>query len=126
MRRINQALNTAGIAITAAVGTMWMAVAFAALTFVSLPGVIAQHNLVDIVQWVAQTFLQLVLLSVIMVGQNAQGVTTERMIRDTHGMTIEELQDLRAIAQSLHVAVTGDEHPGLHRAEDAQHKHVLG
>ena len=111
MRRINAALDAAGARITSAVGTMWMAVGFCALALVSLPAAIASRSALVLVAWVAQTFLQLVLLPIIMVGQNAQGLTTERMIRDTHGMTIEELQDLRAIAQSLHVAVTGEEHP---------------
>jgi hypothetical protein len=58
------------VLITRVVGTMWVAYAFAALTLVSLPVVIASHDPVLIVGWVAQTFLQLVLLPVIMVGQN--------------------------------------------------------
>ena len=43
---------------------------FAALAFVSLPSAIATHNADALVSWISQTFLQLVLLSVIIVGQN--------------------------------------------------------
>lgn len=58
--------------ITNSVGSMWCAYAFAALALVSLPGALASHNAVVIVAWVAQTFLQLVLLPIIIVGQAVQ------------------------------------------------------
>jgi hypothetical protein len=44
---------------------------FAALALISLPASIS-GGLASTIQWVAQTFLQLVLLSVIMVGQKVQ------------------------------------------------------
>jgi hypothetical protein len=56
--------------VTRTVGTMWMAYAFALLTLVSLPAALASRNTIIIVSWIAQTFLQLVLLPVIIVGQN--------------------------------------------------------
>lgn len=56
--------------ITNGVGTMWCAYAFAALALVSLPAAIYSGNAVVLVAWLSQTFLQLVLLSVIIVGQN--------------------------------------------------------
>jgi hypothetical protein len=59
-----------GLFITRLVGTMWAAYAFVLLSLVSLPVVILSHDPVIIVGWVAQTFLQLVLLPVIIVGQN--------------------------------------------------------
>ena len=58
--------------ITDKVGTMWVAYLFALLALVSLPGALASGNTVVIVGWIAQTFLQLVLLPIIMVGQNVQ------------------------------------------------------
>ena len=58
------------VKITTGVGTMWCAYAFAALALVSLPSAIASGSAVTLVSWVSQTFLQLVLLSVIFVGQN--------------------------------------------------------
>jgi uncharacterized membrane protein len=74
-RTINQKL---GLAITKGVGTMWAAYIFFALTLISLPAVIMSGNLVLIVGWVAQTFLQLVLLPIIIVGQNIQAAAAEK------------------------------------------------
>jgi hypothetical protein len=56
--------------ITGTVGTMWAAYAFALLTLISLPAAIASGSAIIIVAWIAQTFLQLVLLPIIIVGQN--------------------------------------------------------
>jgi hypothetical protein len=58
------------VAITHAVGTMWCAYAFAALALISLPASLATGDALVIVSWIAQTFLQLVLLSVLMLGGN--------------------------------------------------------
>src|SRR3954467_10803955 len=55
------------ISITNVVGTMWCAYAFAGLALVSLPAAI-RGGTATLVAWVAQTFLQLVLLSIIMAG----------------------------------------------------------
>jgi len=57
------------LALTAALGTMWCAYAFAILALVVLPEALG-GGLLPFVQWVSQTFIQLVMLSVIMVGQN--------------------------------------------------------
>jgi hypothetical protein len=56
--------------ITGSVGTMWAAYLFAALTLISLPAAIQSGSPIIIVAWIAQTFLQLVLLPIIIVGQN--------------------------------------------------------
>ena len=55
--------------LTTAVGTMWAAYAFAVLALVALPSALG-GGLLPLIQWVSQTFIQLVMLSVIMVGQN--------------------------------------------------------
>jgi len=68
-RRFNARL---AVVITAAVGTMVCAYLFAALALVSLPAAIKSGDLIVIVAWVAQTFIQLVLLPIIIVGQNVQ------------------------------------------------------
>jgi len=126
--RLNAALEAAGGRITSAVGTMWCAIAFACIALVSLPGALATHDVVSIVAWVAQTFLQLVLLSVIMVGQDLASRATAQQIRETHEASMaeftlakqerrlngEEIRDLKAIAQALHVHLTGREHPARH------------
>jgi hypothetical protein len=54
--------------LTTVVGTMWCAYAFACLALVALPSATGSPLL--LIQWVSQTFIQLVMLSVIMVGQN--------------------------------------------------------
>src|ERR1700680_644750 len=58
------------VKITKTVGSMWMAYIFAAITLISLPAAIASGQVIIIVAWIAQTFLQLVLLPIIIVGQN--------------------------------------------------------
>jgi predicted DNA repair protein MutK len=57
------------LVLTSAVGTMWCAYAFALLALVALPQALG-GGLLSFVQWLSQTFIQLVMLSVIMVGQN--------------------------------------------------------
>ena len=49
---------------------MTAAYLFCVLAFVSLPAALATHQSIVIVSWIAQTFLQLVLLPIILVGQN--------------------------------------------------------
>ena len=85
MERFNDWL---GLKITKVTGTMWAAYVFAALAIVSLPSVLRTHNLVQIVAWVAQTFLQLVLLPIIIVGQNIMGSAGEKRSQETHDATI--------------------------------------
>lgn len=58
------------LALTTIVGTMWCAYAFAVLALVALPSAISQGTILALVSWLSQTFIQLVMLSVIMVGQN--------------------------------------------------------
>jgi hypothetical protein len=58
------------VGITKRVGTMWTAYLFAGLALISLPAALASRDVIVIVAWVAQTFLQLVLLPIIIVGQN--------------------------------------------------------
>jgi len=69
--------------ITTVVGTMWCAYAFAALALVALPSALSSGPLA-IVQWVSQTFIQLVLLSIIMVGQNIIGKASDKRAEMTY------------------------------------------
>ena len=68
--------------ITKAVGSMWCAYAFAVFDCISLPAAI-RGGVATIVGWIAQTFLQLVLLSVIMVGQNVQAAAADARSEST-------------------------------------------
>jgi hypothetical protein len=102
--------------ITSGVATMWCAYAFAAIALVSLPSAIKSHDLITIVSWVAQTFLQLVLLSIIMVGQNVSSASVEQKINETHTASLgefelakearllanQELAELKQIAADIH------------------------
>lgn len=76
--------RTLSVKITRAVGTMWCAYAFALLAFVSLPSAIRSGNLVTLVSWISQTFLQLVLLSIIIVGQNVLGAAADMRAEATY------------------------------------------
>lgn len=58
--------------ITSNVGTMYCAGVFAVIALISLPAALSSKDPLIIVSWIAQTFLQLVLLPIIMVGQNLQ------------------------------------------------------
>jgi hypothetical protein len=89
-RRFNSAF---AVKITQAVGTMWCAYVFAALAFVSLPSAIRSGSLVTIVSWISQTFLQLVLLSIIIVGQNIMAESADKRSEATY-------EDATAILQT--------------------------
>lgn len=95
-------LDRAGVTITRAVGTMWAAILFSCLSLVSLPAALGTHDRIVIVAWVAQTFLQLVLLPIIMVGQNIQGRHAEAMAEEefhTTQTTYKDLEHLITINQ---------------------------
>lgn len=88
-----------GLGITKRVGTMWAAYVFMALTLISLPAAISTGDTVIIVAWVAQTFLQLVLLPVIIVGQNLQAHESEKRAIATYkdaGAILEEAKEIQA------------------------------
>ena len=68
--------------ITKIVGSMWFAYLFAILALISLPAAI-QQGTVAIVSWISQTFLQLVLLSVIMVGQQVLAKASDKQALQT-------------------------------------------
>jgi hypothetical protein len=74
--------TSVALLVTRAVGSMWCAYAFALFDLISLPDAI-RAGAAAIVSWVAQTFLQLVLLSVIMVGQNVQAAAADKRAEAT-------------------------------------------
>jgi hypothetical protein len=73
-----------GARITAIVGTMVTALGFTILALISLPAAIKSGDIIVIVAWVAQTFLQLVLLPIIIVGQNVQGMAADKRAVQTY------------------------------------------
>lgn len=86
--------------ITGAVGTMWAAYAFAAIAFISLPAAIMSGDPVIIVAWISQAFLQLVLLAVIMVGQDVQARGVQKKIDETHEASLAEFELAKAARES--------------------------
>jgi len=116
MNRINEFNRRVAEQVTSFVSTMWCAYIFAALALISLPAAIRSGDVVIIVAWIAQTFLQLVLLSIIMVGQKSSSASVEEMIKETHEASIGEfelakaarriadleLKELKKIASEMH------------------------
>jgi hypothetical protein len=92
MNRINEFNRRIAEKITSFVSTMWCAYIFAALALISLPAAIKTGDVVVIVAWIAQTFLQLVLLSIIMVGQQVSSSSVEKMIKETHTASLDEFE----------------------------------
>ncbi|MFA6464022.1 MAG: hypothetical protein WCV55_03390 [Candidatus Paceibacterota bacterium] len=80
--------------ITNAVSTMWCAYIFAALALISLPTAI-EGGTSTLISWLAQTFLQLVLLSVIMVGQKVAAKASDKQALQTYkdAEALLEIQD---------------------------------
>jgi hypothetical protein len=74
---------------------MWCAYAFAVLALISLPDAIKAGR-PAVISWIAQTFLQLVLLSIIIVGQNilsaASDKRSEATYKDADAVLHEALQ----------------------------------
>jgi hypothetical protein len=102
--------------LTNIVGSMWCAYAFAILAFIGLRPALKPGG-EGIIAWIAQTFLQLVLLSVIMVGQNVQSVASDVRSEHTYQDTVQildrldihtqgGLKDLADLIERLEAAVT--------------------
>ncbi len=114
--RVSQFNTKLAAKITSGVATMWCAYLFAIIALISLPSAIKTGNVVTIVGWIAQTFLQLVLLSIIMVGQNVASASVEQKINETHTASLgefelakearelnhEEVKELKEIAREMH------------------------
>jgi hypothetical protein len=98
--------------LTTAVGTMWCAYAFAILALVALPDALASGSALPLIQWLSQTFIQLVMLSVIMVGQKVQGRSADKRAIMTY-------EDADAI---LHEALQIQDHL---KAQDAAFSELL-
>src|SRR5580704_17276144 len=103
------------VIITHAVGSMAMAYIFCLISLTSLPAVLIEAGvltpgdvpkfltkpgLILIVAWVAQTFIQLVLLSIIMVGQDVQSIASDARSENT-------FKDTQAIIDALNVETKG-------------------
>jgi hypothetical protein len=89
--------NRIALVLTTAVGTMWCAYIFAILALIVVPQAI-HGGLLTFVQWVSQTFIQLVMLSVIMVGQAILGQASDKRAEMTYNdaeATFHEAQQIQ-------------------------------
>jgi hypothetical protein len=108
---VNRFNTFLALKITAGVGTMWCAYAFAALALISLPTAI-RGGVATTITWIAQTFLQLVLLSIIIVGQNVQSAAADARAQATY-------EDADAV---LHTALEIQQHM---EAQDREIEKIL-
>jgi len=103
------------VLITSAVGTMACAYLFTVIALVSLPAILIEAGaisksavptfltkpgLILIVSWIAQTFIQLVLLSIIMVGQDVQSKASDARAEKT-------FTDTEAVLDALNLQTAG-------------------
>jgi hypothetical protein len=101
------------VVITNGVGTMWCAYAFTILALISLPEAI-KAGTAALVAWIAQTFLQLVLLSVIMVGQKVAAAASDKQALQTY----KDAEALLKIQDDVHrlIKVNNDLTAQIHAA----------
>ena len=93
------------VTITGLVGTMWCAYVFAGIALVGLPAVlgltIVPARFSTVVLWVSSEFLQLVLLAVIIVGQNIQSQASDKRADATYQDAAAVLQEVIEIQKHL-------------------------
>jgi len=87
------------VKITRSVGSMWCAYVFALVALISLPSALRSGNSIIIVSWIAQTFLQLVLLPIIIVGQNVQAAASDARAESDH----ETLLSIHTLTSEVYV-----------------------
>jgi hypothetical protein len=93
VQRANGINAKIAVFLTNIVGSMWCAYVFAVIALIGLPPALKPGG-EGIIAWIAQTFLQLVLLSVIMVGQNVQSQASDLRSQHTYDDTVEILDRL--------------------------------
>jgi hypothetical protein len=97
------------VKITKSVGTMWCAYAFLIIDLFMLPPVIQANSVMVWVTYIAQTVLQLVLLPIIIVGQNViQSLNEAKADADHQTLTYlatlqdEQMQELKNQSEMLY------------------------
>ena len=89
-----------GLRITLVVGTMWCAYAFTILALFALPSAIKQGTYFVVV-WLSSSFLQLVLLPIIIVGQNIQAKASDKRSEETYKDAEAVLKESEEIQKHL-------------------------
>jgi len=80
---------------------MWCAYLFTLLALVSAPSAFSSGNSIIIIAWIAQTFLQLVLLPIIIVGQNIQAAAADARSQATYDDAAAVLEEAKQIQAHL-------------------------
>lgn len=89
-----------GLRVTLIVGTMWCAYLFTVIALVALPSAVHQ-GVYYIVVWLSSSFLQLVLLPIIIVGQNIQAAAADRRAEETYKDAEAVLKEAEEIQKHL-------------------------
>ena len=89
-----------GLKITLIVGTMWAAYLFTILALFALPSAL-QQGTYFVVVWLSSSFLQLVLLPIIIVGQNIQAAAADKRAEDTYKDAEAVLKESEEIQKHL-------------------------
>ena len=88
------------LTITKGIGSMYCAYIFTIIALISLPDALAAGK-AAIISWIAQTFLQLVLLSIIMVGQNVESKHSELRADADYEVNIKAEKEVEEIKKTL-------------------------
>ena len=89
-----------GLKITLVVGTMWCAYVFTIIALFALPSAIKQGTYFVVV-WLSSSFLQLVLLPIIIVGQNIQAKAADKRAEETYKDAEAVLKEAEEIQKHL-------------------------
>jgi hypothetical protein len=89
-----------GLHVTLVVGTMWCAYVFTILALFALPSAIKQGTYFVVV-WLSSSFLQLVLLPIIIVGQNIQATASDKRAEETYKDAEAVLKESEEIQKHL-------------------------
>jgi len=91
------------VGLTKSVGTMWTAYSFAVLAIVGLLAILGwlPPLVALLVVWASQTFIQLVMLPILSVGQNVLGRHAELMADEQYNTTMSTYHDIEEIKQHL-------------------------
>ena len=90
-----------GLRVTLVVGTMWCAYLFTIIALISAPSAFKSGNSLIMISWIAQTFLQLVLLPIIIVGQNVQAAAADGRSQATYDDAAAVLEEAKQIQAHL-------------------------
>jgi len=91
------------VGLTKRVGTMWTAYSFSVLAIIGLFAILGLLTPIValLVAWLSQTFIQLVLLPIIMVGQNVLGRHAELLAEEQYNTTKKTYADIESIMKHL-------------------------